>query len=273
MKKIAIVGAGWLGTPLAKLFTSLGHEVLVTKTTSEGAAELQTQGLHAAVVNLANGKQSAIDALATFQPQLLVGCFPPGFRRGNGEEYALYWQYLIDAAKLLSVNKIVMVSSTTVYPNAAESMGEEQASFDLAFGNPEFSDNARVMLRAEQSLIDCGIDYAIVRCSGLVGPNRHPARFVTHLKQVSDQAPANMLHLTDAIGAVSYALFHIDNQIVNATTPNTTSKAVFYQAAIDASGEQLALPPIVSQADKHIRADKLIELGYKFHFQHTLEIV
>ncbi len=273
MKKIAIIGGGWLGTPLAKLFTSLGHDVLVTKTTSEGAAELQAQGLHSAVVNLANDKQSTIDALSAFQPQLIIGCFPPGFRRGNGEEYALYWQHLVDAAMLLPVDKIVMVSSTTVYPNRAESMSEDQASLELAFGNAEFSDNARVMLQAEQSLIDCGIRYTIVRCSGLVGPNRHPARFVSHLKQVSDQAPANMLHLTDAIGAVSYALFHIDNQVVNATTPNTTSKAEFYQAAIDASGEPLELPPIVNHADKHIRADKLVDLGYKFHFQHTLEIV
>lgn len=273
MKRIGIVGGGWLGLPLSKFLANLGHAVVVTKTTLEGAQQIDCDEVPATMVDLGQGDSHAVTALAPFQPQILVGCFPPGFRRGNGDEYALYWQTLVLAAERLAVEKIVMVSSTTVYPNRAESMSEEMASFALAHNSDDFSLNAKVMLRAEQSLIDSGIDYVIVRCSGLIGPERNPARFVTHLKQVSDQAPANMLHLSDAIGAVSYAALQLDNQVINATTPNTTSKAEFYQAAIDRSDLSLALPPVVHNADKHISADKLVELGYKFHFQHTLEII
>ncbi|OLQ95190.1 NAD(P)-dependent oxidoreductase [Vibrio ponticus] len=273
MKRIGIVGGGWLGLPLSKFLANLGHAVVVTKTSLEGAQHIDCDEVPATVVDLSQGESHVVTALAPFQPQILIGCFPPGFRRGNGDEYAHYWQTLVAAAERLAVEKIVMVSSTTVYPNRAESMSEEMASLVLTQDCDDFSANAKVMLHAEQCLIDSGIDYAVVRCSGLVGPERNPARFVTHLKQVSDQAPANMLHLTDAIGAVSYAALHIDNQVVNATTPNTTSKAEFYQAAIDRSGLALSLPALVHHADKHISADKLVELGYKFHFQHTLEII
>ncbi len=273
MKRIGIVGGGWLGLPLSQYLANLGHSVVVTKTSLEGAKQASTADIPAIVVDLAQGASSAASAFGSFQPQILIGCFPPGFRRGNGDEYAQFWQHLVDTAKTLKVEKVVMVSSTTVYPNRAESMSEEMATLEQAQSNDQFSTNALIMLQAEQALIDSGIEFAIVRCSGLVGPNRHPARFVTHLKQVSDQAPANMLHLTDAIGSVSYAAFHIDNQVVNATTPNTTSKAEFYRTAVERSGQELTLPPLVHDADKHIRADKLSELGYKFHFQHTLEII
>ncbi len=273
MKRIGIVGGGWLGLPLGRFFANLGHYVVVTKTTVEGAEGISTEDLLSAVVNLEDQVQQSVIALEPYQLDTLIGCFPPGFRRGKGEEYAEYWANLIAIAQRLAVSKIVMVSSTTVYPNRAENMSEEMASLALALEADDFSDSAKVMLKAEQRLINSGLDYAIVRCSGLVGANRHPARFVSHLSQVSDQAPANMLHLTDAIGAVSFATLHINNQIVNATTPNTTNKAAFYQAAIERSDIDATLPPVVHTADKRICAEKLVELGYKFHFQHTLEII
>ena len=141
----------------------------------------------------------------------------------------------------------------------------------LAIDNDKFSDNARIMLTAEQHLIDCETDYAIVRCSGLFGPNRHPSRFAAKLKQVSTLAPANMLQLDDAVGAVTFALDSLHNEVVNATSPITVSKAKFYQHAIDVAKLNATLPPKVDIADKKILANKLIELGYQFKHPSTLE--
>ncbi len=164
-----------------------------------------------------------------------------------------------------------MVSSTTVYPNLPVDMREEDATFALAQDNPHFSDNARIMLQAEQYVMDSGIDYAIVRCSGLIGADRHPSRFALRLKQVSRKAPANMVHQNDAVTATAFALNQIENEVVNATTPNTVSKAEFYQAAITQSDLDIALPPVTETADKRILADKLISLGYQFQFTSTLD--
>lgn len=273
MANTLIVGAGWLGTPLAQTLIDQGHQVTVTRRSQTRLDEFPLTSVQPALLDLnePHSQQQLIELIEQHQIERIVGAFPPGFRKGNGQEYAQQWQRLVSAAKQSSVNKLLMVSSTTVYPNLAVDMKEEDATLALAQTSEHFSDNARIMLQAEQYVIDSGIDYAIVRCSGLIGSDRHPSRFAMRLKQVSRKAPANMVHQNDAVAATAFALNQIDNEVVNATTPNTVSKAEFYQAAITQSDLDIALPPVTETADKRILADKLVALGYQFQFISTLD--
>ncbi|WP_199454355.1 NAD(P)H-binding protein [Vibrio owensii] len=273
MANTLIVGAGWLGTPLAQTLIDQGHQVTVTRRSQTRLDEFPLTSVQPALLDLnePHSQQQLIELIEQHQIERIVGAFPPGFRKGNGQEYAQQWQRLVSAAKQSSVNKLLMVSSTTVYPNLAVDMKEEDATLALAQTNEHFSDNARIMLQAEQYVIDSGIDYAIVRCSGLISSDRHPSRFAMRLKQVSRKAPANMVHQNDAVAATAFALNQIDNEVVNATTPNTVSKAEFYQAAITQSDLDIALPPVTETADKRILADKLVALGYQFQFNSTLD--
>lgn len=273
MANTLIVGAGWLGTPLAQTLIDQGHQVTVTRRSQTRLDEFPLTSVQPALLDLnePHSQQQLIELIEQHQIERIVGAFPPGFRKGNGQEYAQQWQRLVSAAKQSSVNKLLMVSSTTVYPNLAVDMKEEDATLALAQTSEHFSDNARIMLQAEQYVIDSGINYAIVRCSGLIGSDRHPSRFAMRLKQVSRKAPANMVHQNDAVAATAFALNQIDNEVVNATTPNTVSKAEFYQAAITQSDLDIALPPVTETADKRILADKLVALGYQFQFNSTLD--
>ncbi|MFV8430906.1 NAD(P)H-binding protein [Vibrio owensii] len=273
MANTLIVGAGWLGTPLAQTLIDQGHQVTVTRRSQTRLDEFPLTSVQPALLDLnePHSQQQLIELIEQHQIERIVGAFPPGFRKGNGQEYAQQWQRLVSAAKQSSVNKLLMVSSTTVYPNLAVDMKEEDATLALAQMSEHFSDNARIMLQAEQYVIDSGIDYAVVRCSGLIGSDRHPSRFAMRLKQVSRKAPANMVHQNDAVAATAFALNQIDNEVVNATTPNTVSKAEFYQAAITQSDLDIALPPVTETADKRILADKLVALGYQFQFNSTLD--
>jgi len=273
MANTLILGAGWLGTPLAQTLIDQGHQVTVTRRSQIRLDEFPLTSVQPALLDLnePHSLQQLIELIEQHQIERIVGAFPPGFRKGNGQEYAHQWQRLVSAAKQSSVNKLLMVSSTTVYPNLAVDMKEEDATLALAQKSEHFSDNARIMLQAEQYVIDSGIDYAIVRCSGLIGSDRHPSRFAMRLKQVSRKAPANMVHQNDAVAATAFALNQIDNEVVNATTPNTVSKAEFYQAAITQSDLDIALPPVTETADKRILADKLVALGYQFQFNSTLD--
>lgn len=270
MKHIAIIGAGWLGLPLAKHLQSQGYRVSASRTSQAGADSLSAHGLNGFVCDL-NHPVHLADTLTSLGCDTVVGSFPPGFRRGQGAEYAQQWQDLAAAAQTAQCRKIIMISSTTVYPNRPERMHEEQATLALAQCDDDFSDNAKVMLQAEQSVLDSGLDYTIIRCSGLIGPERHPSRFATRLKQVSTLAPANMLHLDDAVGATTFAIENLQREVVNATTPETVSKAQFYQAALDAVASTDPLPAVVDVADKHIVSDKLVKAGYRFHYSNTLE--
>lgn len=273
MANTLIVGAGWLGTPLAQTLIDQGHQVTVTRRSQTRLDEFPLTSVQPALLDLnePHSQQQLVELIERHRIERIVGAFPPGFRKGNGQEYAQQWQRLVSAAKQSSVNKLLMVSSTTVYPNLAVDMKEEDATLALAQTSEHFSDNARIMLQAEQYVIDSGIDYAIVRCSGLIGSDRHPSRFAMRLKQVSRKAPANMVHQNDAVAATAFALNQIDNEVVNATTPNTVSKAEFYQAAITQSDLDIALPPVTETADKRILADKLVALGYQFQFNSTLD--
>lgn len=273
MKQITIIGGGWLGQPLAQCLENLGHKVSVSRTSAQGVNELTEKHLSGFEFDLNRDISELSKSLNVLSPDIVIGCFPPGFRKGNGDEYAHHWKKLTQICQRVGVDRLVMVSSTTVYPNIAQEMDEDQATLALAQISENFTDNAKVMLQAEQYLIDSGLSYAVVRCSGLIGPGRHPARFVSKLKQISNQAPANMLHLHDAIGATCFLALNTSNVVVNATTPNTVSKAEFYQAALEQSGSSDPLPPITETPDKRIVADRLIQLGYHFHFHHTLETI
>ncbi|PFG55917.1 nucleoside-diphosphate-sugar epimerase [Vibrio sp. ES.051] len=273
MANTLIVGAGWLGTPLAEALMKDGHQVVVTRRSQSRLDELPTSLTHSALFdfNQLNAANKLDALLKEHQITHIIGAFPPGFRKGHGQEYAQQWQILANAAKHNGVEKLVMVSSTTVYPNLASDMKEEAASLSLATGSPYFSDNARIMLQAEQHVIDSGVNFVIMRCSGLIGPDRHPSRFAMRLKQVSRKAPANMVHQNDAVSAALFALSNLNNQVINVTTPHTVSKAEFYQAAINTSDVNIALPPVTDKADKRILADKLTSLGYQFQFNSTLD--
>ncbi|CAE6895525.1 NAD(P)H-binding protein [Vibrio alginolyticus] len=273
MANILIVGAGWLGTPLAQSLVNEGNNVVVTRRSQEKLDELPPELAEAELLDLgqANAEIKLPELIQRYKIERIVGAFPPGFRKGGGEEYAQQWATLVNIAKQHNIEKLVMISSTTVYPNLPSEMREESASLSLARRHADFSENAQIMLEAEQSVIDSGITYAILRCSGLIGPDRNPARFAARLKQISRKAPANMLHQNDAVAAVRFSLDNLDNQTVNVTTPKTVSKAEFYQAAIMKSGSDIALPPITDDADKRIVADKLLALGYKFQFNSTLD--
>ncbi|EJG2372088.1 TPA: NAD(P)H-binding protein [Vibrio parahaemolyticus] len=273
MANTLIVGAGWLGTPLAQALLVEGHDVVITRRSQARLDERPSTIANAALLDLndENAAQKLDEIIQSNHIERIVGAFPPGFRRGSGREYTQQWSTLVKAAKQHAIEKLVMISSTTVYPNLPTEMKEESASLALAQTHPNFSDNAKIMLEAEQSVIDSGINYAILRCSGLIGPDRHPARFAMRLKQVSRKAPANMLHQSDAVAVAQFALDHLSNQIINVTTPHTVSKAEFYQAAITKIGAEISLPPVTEDADKRILADKLVSLGYRFRFNSTLD--
>ncbi|MCK6262870.1 NAD(P)H-binding protein [Vibrio sp. ZSDE26] len=274
MKNITIIGAGWLGQPLATTLLSKGYRVFASKTSQANCQSLHQLGIKAFQCNLLHPKTLETDLIEQ-QPDIVIGCFPPGFRRGLTDEYQLMWKSITQAALNSKVKKIIMINSTAVYPSTLPDlalpeliMTEEKASYSLALENSQFTDNAKVLLRAEKHIIDSGIDFSILRFSGLIGPNRHPARFVSKLKQISQSAPANMLHLDDAIGSVIFAIEQLDNQIVNVTTPDVMSKQQFYQMALESANlPSSLLPSVVDLPDKKIETTKLVAAGYQYQYQ------
>jgi nucleoside-diphosphate-sugar epimerase len=271
-KTVTIIGAGWLGLPLAYDLKEQGHPVFASRTSENGALELTTQGLNGFCYQ--SGDTTAPELakiLIEQQAKIVIGCFPPGFRQNKSNQYVRHWSALAEQSKQAGIEKLIMISSTGVYPDIPETMTEEKASFRLAQEANTFGDKSRILLAAEQAVMDSGLDYVILRCSGLFGPQRHPSRFVRNLKQVSRRAPANMVHQTDVIRAITFAIEHLSCSVVNVTTPETVSKARFYQAALKFAGVDTPMPQLTETSDKLISSEKLCQAGFKYRFETTLE--
>lgn len=274
MNNIAVIGAGWLGQPLVKALLKEGHSAYATRTSSQRLEALKQQAIPCFALNIPSCSNSIQDVIQSFEQRKIktvVGAFPPGFRKGKGEEYAKRWQALTKASIEAGVAKLIMVSSTTVYPDRNATFTENQASYQKAVNSDEFSENARTMLLAEQQLIDSGLGYVVMRYSGLFGPERHPARFVDKLSSVSRVAPVNMVHQLDAVNAAVFAITSLNNQVVNITSPKTVCKAEFYQQAIGHYKKTLTMPEFDNKPGKRISADKLCKLGFEFHYPDVLD--
>lgn len=270
----AIIGGGWLGKALASQFKLDGHSVYVSRTSAKGVEQLNQEGLPSILAMLpfsADEHSAFVRFLQDKSVSTLVGSFPPGFRKGNGQEYLYQWRSLIDAVSTSGVKKLIMISSTTVYPAGSEVMNESVASYAKALNDEHFSDNARVMLQAEQALIDSGIPFVIIRCAGLYGPERHPGRFVAKIPAISSTAPANMLHLDDAVNVVRFADQQLCKEVINACSPDKVSKEQFYRQALNEYDLSLPFPPVTDKADKDISAQKLLDAGYRFTFENPLQ--
>ncbi|MCU4674333.1 NAD(P)H-binding protein [Catenovulum sp. 2E275] len=264
---ISILGAGWLGLPLAQHLLTQGYNVHTTRSSQAGCDQINSQFVPCSVFELGeNFTDNQSVAHRIFNADILIVTIPPGFRQVNkGQDYLLKWRQITTQANLAGVKKIIMTSSTSVYPEQDKLMLETDAT--------AHNEKADILLQAENLLTtDFNGDYIIVRLAGLFGPDRHPARFIKHMKTLSQQAPANMLHLDDAIKAISFLIDKaVKNEIINISSPERVSKADFYKQAIKIDGQILNLfPKLDKQKGKHINCEKLIKLGYQFKFKNAI---
>ncbi|WP_269815545.1 NAD(P)H-binding protein [Algibacillus agarilyticus] len=257
-----IIGAGWLGLPLALALKAQGHRVKVTTTQSQKQAQYHSQGLLSSVLKL-DDDTDVSDVQKIMDVDCVIGAFPPGFRKPNSGLYARKWQLIIDAAENAGVKQVLMFSSTAVYPETAGLMHEASAA--------SHNEKSTLLLAAEAAVQGFSKRSAIIRLGGLFGPQRHPARFIQHIKTISEKAPANMIHLDDVIAATLFVLTldksQDDNLVVNFTYPYLMYKTEFYRLALEHYTESdFDFPPINHIEGKQVSADRLLALGYQFKF-------
>jgi nucleoside-diphosphate-sugar epimerase len=270
MSTITVIGAGWLGFPLAQQL-AVDHNVYASKTTHTGLSVFKPTTIHGFIVSPATIEYDLRSQLQEQQPNVVIGCFPPGLRKGLNDHYTHHWQRVVDACESANVEKLIMISTTGVYPDLANEMVETDATLSLAQTSTNFSPKNRILLEAEETVERSTLNTVIIRCGGLFGPHRHPSRFAAHLKQVSQSAPANMLHLRDAIDVITFSIAQINNEVINACSPLKPSKADFYQAALNQVGRSASLPPVVDVADKSICVDKLLRYGFEFNYPSPID--
>ena len=125
---------------------------------------------------------------------MLIINVPPRLRGGNSENYVKKMQLLHDAIKASSLQKVIFVSSTSVYGDVKGNVTEK------TIPRPN-TESGKQLLMSERIFRDNPeLQTTIIRFGGLIGPNRHPVTMLSGRKKLSNgNAPINLIHLNDCI--------------------------------------------------------------------------
>ena len=265
MKKIAILGCGWLGIPLAKSFVRNGYLVNGSTTSFEKLIVLETEKINAFQIAL-----SANDVLGDIKAflnniEILIIDIPPklrGIAHSNQKEFVRKIENLIPFIEKSTVQKVVFVSSTSVYEEDNSEVTES------TIPNPE-TESGKQLLEVETLLQNNNhFKTTVVRFGGLVGENRHPIHFLAGKKGIENpKAPINLIHQEDCIAIISKIVENeVWNETFNAVAPFHPSRVDYYtQKALDLN---LPLPEFdfnKKSAGKTISSEKIENtLKYKF---------
>lgn len=283
VSSVGIIGCGWLGNALAKQLQSQDISVLATRSNIDNVAQLQSQGIKAEVLSLPT-EQALLNTHAIFKQQCLVIAITPQFRQGR-VDYADKVKQLVESANVAnSVEQIILLSSSAIY-NGLSGQVDENIELDLS------ADKVAVLNDAEQAVLNFNEnsdnkstdDLAnkksyVLRLTGLVGPKRHPGKFLLNGRMLNNpKAIVNLIHQHDAVGLICTLLqSDIGGGIFNGVSSTQVTKKQYYQAAANAlklSTPNFEESDLVSANDsKRVSGQKTYEMiAYTFIYNDLLK--
>ena len=266
MKKVAIVGLGWLGMPLGLSLKAQGWQVTGSKTTPDGVEAARMCGIEGYQLELTPDLICDSDDLeALLSVDALVITLPASRTAQGGENYLLAVQQIVDSALARAIPRIIFTSSTSVYGKGAGIMKESSPL------EPE-TVAGKTLKELEEWLHHLpGTSVDILRLSGLVGPERHPGRFLAGKTDLADGTHrVNLVHLEDVIAAISLLLkTPKGGHTYNLSAPEHPSREKFYPAV----AHQLGLTPPTFLREEGRGDGKVIdgskicsELGFEYSY-------
>lgn len=231
-QSISILGCGWLGKALGKILVASGYSVMGSTTRAEKVGEMQSVGIVPFVFSVCD-LSSFILVEPFFNCDVLVISLPQGARRGKAEEYIDQINAVMKAAKAGNSKHVILISTTSVYPNLNRVVTEDDA------------DPKNPIVKAEAIVVDWRIPSTVIRFAGLFGPGRDPGRFLAGKRDVSGgNLPVNLIQLDDCIEIIKRIIErNIWNKVFNACADEHPTKKDFYPRAALAIGLE---PPTFS---------------------------
>lgn len=272
MKKVAIIGLGWLGMPLAMALTARGWQVTGSKTTPDGVEAARRCGIDAFQLELTPELVcEAEDLEALFDVNALVVTLPASRTAEGGDAYVQAVQNVVDTALARNVPRIIFTSSTSVYGGSAGIKTEKSPL------QPETT-AGKTLVDLENWLHDLpGTSVDVLRLAGLVGPKRHPGRFLAGKQDLPNGSHGvNLVHLDDVVEAIMLLLqTPKGGRTFNLCALKHPSRAHFYPCV----SRQLGMTPPTFEPQTHDDSGKLIdgarichELGFEYRYDDPLKM-
>ena len=254
MNKVAILGCGWLGFPLAEQLLKDHHHVNGSTTSSEKIAALTNSGIKSYKITL---ETSSTDLSEFLDVDHLIITIPP-----KTKNYAILVENLIHQIERSPIKHVIYTSSISVYGNAQGIISEENKT------SPTRNSVAQILTVEKLLLKNKNFKTTILRLGGLIGGKRHPAYYVSGKQLKAPNELINLVHLDDCITAIQQLLnARTTNNIFNLVYPYHPTKASYYSYCC----KTLNIPEPITKSNTYIALVKKVSskkimtvLNYEF---------
>jgi nucleoside-diphosphate-sugar epimerase len=207
-ENIAILGCGYVGSPLADHWQDRGHTVTGTTTSSERVDSLAAA--ISKVVLMKGDNLAAVQSLLKDQNTLVVSAAPTGFQEASAATYeAVYLATAKNVAKILKqspdLTQVIYLSSCSVY-------GDQQGNWvDETSPVSPLEYKSQILCESEEIILQAASEHqkvCVLRLGGIYGPGRDLINMFGGL--AGSTVPGNgdrfinWVHLDDIIGAIDF---------------------------------------------------------------------
>ena len=210
MNTISILGCGWLGKPLAISLLNDGYTVKGSTTSEEKLELLEMNGIEPYLVDISDFEEYDTFLNADILIIAITSKDVDGF------------ESLIAQIQESSIQKVIFISSTSVYGKLNKVMTEEDVVLKLPLTEIEnlFKENTY-------------FETTIIRFAGLFGDERHPANWFKNGKKIPQpKGFVNMVHKEDCIEIIHEIIAqNCWNEIFNACSNHHPTRREFYTIA------------------------------------------
>ncbi len=269
MKKVSIIGLGWLGAAAGLLLQKQGCRVLGSSTRSGKVELLREKGVDAVHFAL-DPEPKGTDYSRLFDSEILVVTLPPRSRQGDGEAYLQQLASLRDLVANSAVKQVIFISSTGIYPNE-----NKAATYTEEVGISESTAGNAILYRAEALMgTSSRYDLTVLRMGGLMGEDRIPGTYFSGKEQVVGHTRVNFIHQVDAAGMIAWVINQgLWNQTFNGVAPEHPLRREVYQHNASALG--IPLPASFQDAadedgGRLISSEKIVSTGFTFEYPDPL---
>lgn len=249
IKTISLLGSGWLGLPLATQLCKRGYHVKSSTRQSVRFAEIESCGASPFLVDI----DQLSDIKAFLDSEILIINITSKNQHG--------FINLIRQIESSPIQKILFISSTSVYQNLNRQVSEDEQA----------EDHNSVLWQIEQQFqASKHFKTTVLRFSGLIDARRHPGRFFRNGRRVPQaKAPVNLIHLDDCLGIIDAILQQeCWGEILNGCADTHPSKYLFYSYA----RELMELPPPEFDTDSEVSykiiSNQKVKTKLNYTFQH-----
>jgi nucleoside-diphosphate-sugar epimerase len=206
---ISILGCGWLGLALASELIQSGYEIKGSTRSVNKLEKLVSYNISPFLVDLSKMDAELLDFLDS---EIVIISIPP-----KNLEHFKYLQSQLEKA---NVQKVIFISSTSVYPNSHHLITEDHPLRECQLAEIEQLFQTNDHFRS-----------TIIRFGGLFGYDRKPGHFIKADNIIKNpDGTVNLIHRDDCIAIIQQIIQKdIWNETFNACADAHPTRKDFYQ--------------------------------------------